>query len=148
MHKATLVIAVLSASLMLALPALAATPPYAKVDHYRFVIMGYADQLIFESDMEVNDGGTASSWSESNAEPKLVHQALFIQTPHASPVEVEKAMAAKLQGQKPVSFRSASLHGVKFFVYCPEARWIHFRLYITPAYETTERYLGTIDVDP
>jgi hypothetical protein len=148
MRKAVILITVLAASLMAALPALAAPPPYAKVDHYRFVIMGYADQLLFESDMEVNDGNTTSSWSESNAEPKLIHQVLFIQTPHASLVEVEKEMAAKLQGQKPVAFRSASLHGVKFFIYSPEARWVHFRLYITPAYETTERYLGTIDVDP
>lgn len=142
------VAAALLASLMLAFPALAADPPYAKVDHYRFVISGYSDKLIFESEMQVIDGYTASSWSDRVADPSQRYQAMFIQTPQASLAEVEKSMADSLQGHKQVFFRSGSVHGVHFYVYCPDAWWINFKLYITPAYETTERYLGTVTIDP
>ena len=148
MRLAIFVAATIAASLRLACPALAADPPYATVDHYRFMISGYADKLIFESEMQVIDGYTASSWSDRMSDPSQCYQAVFIQTPHASLAEVTKSMAATLDGHKRVFFRSAAVHSVHFYVYCPDAEWISFKLYLTPAYETTERYLGTVTIDP
>jgi hypothetical protein len=148
MRLALFVAATLLACLMLAFPAQAADPPYAKVDHYRFVISGYSDKLIFESEMQVIDGYTASSISDNKDDPNRLFEAIFIQTPHTSLTDAEKSIAESLQGHKQVFFRSASVHGVHFYVYCPDAWWINFKLYITPAYETTERYLGTVTIDP
>lgn len=148
MRKAVFVFVMLAVNLMLALPALAATPPYAKVDQYRIVISGFADKLIFESELQVKDGSVASIWSEDNANPKQTREAIFIVPPQAPLADLAKALADKVHSPKPLAFRTASVHGVQFYWYCPEAQWVHIRLYITPAYETTERYLATIDVDP
>lgn len=148
MRCAIHVAAALLAGVLVACPALAADLPYAKVDHYRFVISGYSDKLIFESEMQVIDGFTASSISDNKDHPDRLYEAIFIQTPHATMADAEKSIAETLQGHQPVFFRSASVHGVHFYVYCPNAWWITFKLYITPAYETTERYLGTVTIDP
>jgi hypothetical protein len=148
----------LALMLALCLPLLALSPAWAKDgqthpwDAYRLAVSTYfGDQLISEAELAFPDhGDNAANMVVTLNQQDGTHKlgSLLIAIPpqawKGTPwPDIKQALPP---GAALPRLRLAVLHGVRFYYYFPRSNWVRFKLYLTEACESKERWVETVRI--